>query len=37
VPGCKAAVDEYRREHGITAEMTFVQDRQMGCVYWKKA
>ncbi len=37
VAGCKAAVDDYRREHGITAEMTFVQDWQMGCVYWKKA
>ena len=37
VAGCKAAVDDYRREHGITAEMTFVRDSQMGCVYWKKA
>ena len=35
VPGCKTAVDEYRRENDITAEITFVQDNQMGCVYWK--
>ena len=37
VPGCKGAVDDYRREHGISAEMAFVRDSEMGCVYWKKA
>jgi O-methyltransferase len=37
VPGCKAAVDDYRREHGITEPMTFVQDNQMGCVFWRRA
>ena len=36
VPGCKAAVDDYRSEHGINAEMALVRDSQMGCVYWKR-
>jgi len=36
VPGCKAAVDDYRREHNIRTPMTFVQDNQMGCIYWQK-
>jgi O-methyltransferase len=36
VPGCKAAVDDYRREHNIHAGMTFVEDNQMSCIFWQK-
>lgn len=36
VPGCKAAVDDYRREHEIRDEIIFVRDAQMGCIHWRK-
>ena len=33
IPGCKAAVDDYRREHGIDAELVGVD---WTAVYWQK-
>jgi O-methyltransferase len=33
LPKCRAAVDDYRREHGVTEEITFV-DRAIAC--WRR-
>jgi hypothetical protein len=33
IPACRKAIDDYRREHGITAE---IRDIDWNGVYWQK-
>mgnify|MGYP001029167401 FL=1 len=37
VEACKAAVEDFRRMHGITEPMTMVHDWQESCVYWRRS
>jgi hypothetical protein len=33
--GCKAAVDDFRVAHAIAGEMSFVDETQITCVWWR--